>query len=366
VLTGGPFRNRTSGLVRFIDPRKIDVNFVPQQEYGGGDLKRLQRMRLLPLDLDNRWQHAASGAGRQPLTTMPAVTPLFVHWAGMQNRTSMMRSYLTRRFAVPPGWFNRGRSRSQRCSALAALSPRSNPNCAAGAIGSHIEHVYQNWDDAVGPDHVRGKAKEAAAEKTFAEATSSTSTEGSWRIPDRSDDGWTVTAKFRDDVVRLIGGDAIAKSMVAVEIGTYLGYTTSFLAGAFKAVLGVELVPRFAEMTRQLLAGRGQSNAKVLQLNSFRDDFAAAADFTRAHGGADLVLVDGEHAYENVVNDLNLALFAGFGPEERKGRPRFVALDDYFVRAEVAQAALDFIQLGLLRLAGPLGSGEGMLCEVIG
>ncbi|CAE8584998.1 unnamed protein product, partial [Polarella glacialis] len=71
VLTGGPFRNRTSGLVRFIDPRKIDVNFVPQQEYGGGDLKRLQRMRLLPLDLDNRWQHAASGAGRQPLTTMP-------------------------------------------------------------------------------------------------------------------------------------------------------------------------------------------------------------------------------------------------------------------------------------------------------
>ncbi|CAE8717914.1 unnamed protein product, partial [Polarella glacialis] len=206
----------------------------------------------------------------------------------------------------------------------------------------------------------------AAAEKTFAEATSSTSTEGSWRIPDRSDDGWTVTAKFRDDVVRLIGGDAIAKSMVAVEIGTYLGYTTSFLAGAFKAVLGVELVPRFAEMTRQLLAGRGQSNAKVLQLNSFRDDFAAAADFTRAHGGADLVLVDGEHAYENVVNDLNLALFAGFGPEERKGQPRFVALDDYFVRAEVAQATLDFIQLGLLRLVGPLGFGEGMLCEVIG
>lgn len=165
-----------------------------------------------------------------------------------------------------------------------------------------------------------------------------------------------MTTQFREDLVRALGGPEATSSMVVVEIGTYLGYTTRFLAGHFRAVVGVEAFPDFAASARSILADH--KNAIIAQLNTLKDDLAPVASFAREAGGANVVVVDGDHAYVTVLNDISLALFGG--------RPRWVALDDYFNRAEVAQAVADFVDLGLLRISGPLGKDEGMLCEVIG
>ena len=48
LLQVGPFQNRTSRFIKFLDPRKMDVNFVPQHVYD------LEGMRLLPWRLNKK------------------------------------------------------------------------------------------------------------------------------------------------------------------------------------------------------------------------------------------------------------------------------------------------------------------------
>merc|ERR1711892_996725 len=123
---------------------------------------------------------------------------------------------------------------------------------------------------------------------------------------------------------------------MVVEIGGYLGYTTRFLAENFRVVVSIEAIPHFVAAARRVLTSHG--NAAVLQLNTLQDDWTPVVSRAQAAGGANVVLVDGDHTYETVLNDLELAVFGGLGPTHRGRRPQYVALDDYFVRAEVAQA----------------------------
>jgi len=129
----GPFAERLSVHIRFVNPRDVDLNFVPNSlvpDHSG----QLSRMRLV--------------ASKKPQSTeepqSQVITPLFVHWAGMDNRSELMQEYLMRRFSVPPVWFREGRYVGDRCEALSQLSPRVNPECGRqlGKLGVDIEEVW--------------------------------------------------------------------------------------------------------------------------------------------------------------------------------------------------------------------------------
>ncbi|CAE8606641.1 unnamed protein product, partial [Polarella glacialis] len=78
----GPFRQRGSRIVGFVDPERVDVNFVPSDLFVGHTFD-LAKMRL--------------GAGEN----RPALNPLIVHWAGTgKMRLWMAEQYLAVRFGT--------------------------------------------------------------------------------------------------------------------------------------------------------------------------------------------------------------------------------------------------------------------------
>eukprot|EP00927_Polykrikos_kofoidii_P057332 TRINITY_DN51447_c0_g1_i1.p1 TRINITY_DN51447_c0_g1~~TRINITY_DN51447_c0_g1_i1.p1 ORF type:complete len:659 (+),score=94.91 TRINITY_DN51447_c0_g1_i1:43-2019(+) len=76
----GPYRQRQSRVVAFVDPERVDVNFVPNDLFPNHGFD-LQKMRLFPQG------------------TQVVMNPLFVHWAGTgTHRLWLMEEYLRRRF----------------------------------------------------------------------------------------------------------------------------------------------------------------------------------------------------------------------------------------------------------------------------
>jgi len=103
----GPYRQRRSRVIGFVDPERVDVNFVPSDLFVGHGFD-LRRMRLLPHE------------GK------PALDPLIVHWAGTgKHRLWVMEKYLAQRFNVSlagcprrpplPGQGFGSRARAVRC-----------------------------------------------------------------------------------------------------------------------------------------------------------------------------------------------------------------------------------------------------------
>ena len=53
-------------------------------------------------------------------------------------------------------------------------------------------------------------------------------------LPNKEEDQWTISPKFREDLTTHF--QQIGKNMIALEVGSYLGYTTRTLSGIFKRV----------------------------------------------------------------------------------------------------------------------------------
>eukprot|EP00928_Gymnodinium_smaydae_P032777 TRINITY_DN23655_c0_g1_i1.p1 TRINITY_DN23655_c0_g1~~TRINITY_DN23655_c0_g1_i1.p1 ORF type:complete len:729 (+),score=157.43 TRINITY_DN23655_c0_g1_i1:171-2357(+) len=148
----GDFANRDLVHVRFVDPRDIDVNFVPNS-LAPAHMSDVRRMRLVaprpsaaPAEKKAVQDNGAVAAVGEPAVERAeqVLSPLFVHFAGIPNRTRLMREYLVRRFGVRPTWFRAERSAAERCQALAHLSPRKVASCAPGVglLGTDIENVW--------------------------------------------------------------------------------------------------------------------------------------------------------------------------------------------------------------------------------
>lgn len=79
----GPYRQRRSRVVRFVDPEELDINFVPNDVF---------------------WDHGFSLEGMHlvgPLKEGEVMKPLVVHWAGVGNqklRHRFVKEYLKRAF----------------------------------------------------------------------------------------------------------------------------------------------------------------------------------------------------------------------------------------------------------------------------
>lgn len=76
----GPYRQRKSRLVSFVDPERVEINFVPNNLFFDHSFM-LSGMHLIPLQ------------GR------PFLTPFVVHWAGLvPHRLDLLEDYMRTRF----------------------------------------------------------------------------------------------------------------------------------------------------------------------------------------------------------------------------------------------------------------------------
>lgn len=309
-------------------------------------------MRLLPLPRVTRM-----GA-----VTPRLLTPLVVHWAGANNRTKLMRGYLARRFGLSPRFFRKSHSAKSRCAALVLMRPMSGGTCEAGELGTGVEHVFDGPEAELRSDSIFRSSQQGDEASAWATLEAFLAAPVGSPVPDRASDPVTMSVRFREDLVRHLGGQDETREMSVLEIGGYLGYTARFLGERFRSVLTVEEVPHFVSLAQLVLSQ--YENVKVLQLDTRRDDWTPIVSLASKVGGVDVVLIDGDHDYRTVLNDIELAIFARLGPESARGRPQFVAFDDYFPLASVAQAVTDVIDLGLLRPVATLGEHDGLLCRV--
>eukprot|EP00435_Cladocopium_sp_Y103_P068007 s830_g30.t2 len=110
----GPYRQRRSRVVSFVDPEELDVNFVPNDVFWDHGFT-LEGMRLVSSDI-NEIMH-----------------PLIIHWAGVGNqdmRLHFVSEYLKRQFNTS---FSKG-----TCSRLTRSTTRSTrPRMAPPRFNSH-------------------------------------------------------------------------------------------------------------------------------------------------------------------------------------------------------------------------------------
>eukprot|EP00929_Paragymnodinium_shiwhaense_P052058 TRINITY_DN26107_c0_g1_i1.p1 TRINITY_DN26107_c0_g1~~TRINITY_DN26107_c0_g1_i1.p1 ORF type:complete len:777 (+),score=55.54 TRINITY_DN26107_c0_g1_i1:148-2478(+) len=350
----GPFPDRDSVHIRFLNPRRVDVNFVPNS-LTPKHMQDIRKMRLLP--------HQPAGVRRHVLQIPRQIKPMFVHWAGIPNRTRLMREYLVRAFDIKPRWFKAGVDADDRCNALARMSPRSNTGCGIGPgkLGTRLEHIFQPFRFYEATDLSKSTDRDEAAMKTLELVTSESVSDAAgvpWE-PDRNDDARVTSTQFRKDLLRLLGRGETTKTLTALELGGYRGYTARFLARHFHSVTVVEPQPEDADIARRVLAV--YSNAQVQTTLGTAGGWDQLLATISDLGSMDLIVRSGRRDYESVRRDLEIAVAFAAGRPSR----RWLALDDFFVFAEVTQAAVDFEDLGLLRRAGSLGVEEGLLFEVV-
>lgn len=358
----GDFGERNSSLVRFVNPRHFDVNYLPNSFTD--HWMKLDRMRLLPWRPDVRFEGSSKGR-----VALPPVTPFVVHWAGIAGRTALMRQYLIQRFGVPSQVFLPGQSLKNRCAAVLPLSPRVKPECTSslGGAGTHFETVYHPWHYASSRT-LRNSTHDAAALALFNFTLRSLQTEPAAtgqavkHLPDRAQDQFTASSRFRADLLALVGGPEAARNMVVVELGTYLGYTTRFLAEHFRAVVSVEKNPSYFVRAQALTANL--ENVKLIMMDTLLEEWDPLQAAAESLGGAELVLLDTDHTYEPLLSDLSLALFGQLGPGDLNWKPRFLVLDGFYEYASAVQASHEFVVSGWLRQLTPVGESEAMAFAV--
>jgi len=80
----GPYRLRRSRVVSFVDPERVEMNFVPMNLFSKHFLDRAQTWFL-------------------PTRAWPMLDPLAVHWAGFHDKAQSMKHYFRRRFNLSLG-----------------------------------------------------------------------------------------------------------------------------------------------------------------------------------------------------------------------------------------------------------------------
>lgn len=87
------------------------------------------------------------------------------------------------------------------------------------------------------------------------------------------------------------------KSQVAIELGTSLGLTTTYLSNACKQVISLEGCPNIANVAKENHLALGVNNVEI-QVGNFDDQLPK---IIQQNPGCNFVFVDGNHTYEATI-----------------------------------------------------------------
>eukprot|EP00397_Hematodinium_sp_SG-2012_P062874 GEMP01085719.1.p1 GENE.GEMP01085719.1~~GEMP01085719.1.p1 ORF type:complete len:254 (+),score=55.67 GEMP01085719.1:134-895(+) len=165
-------------------------------------------------------------------------------------------------------------------------------------------------------------------------------------IPDKSNDQWTITAKFKADLLVLFGPTHNdAGNWTVLEIGSYLGYTTAILAQRFKHVVAVDMLDSVLQANKVFNARR--TNIDYIQMDTIGDDWAPLDKYE-----FDVAMIDAGHGLAYVTWDIWHVL-------QLKPRPKMLIFDDYSIEPGVKESVDAFVEANAIRCEVALGEGEG-------
>lgn len=152
---------------------------------------------------------------------------------------------------------------------------------------------------------------------------------------DKTQDCWTVSQKFRDDIKKFFP----AKKYYFLEVGCYKGITAKYLASHFIQYLGLDVDSNYLEEAR--LNNVSNVNAHFQKFDLYNSDWNDLI-FT-----PDVILIDALHEYEYIKQDIENAL--------QRFNNSFFIFDDYGAWESVFTAVNEAIAAGKLEKIQEIG-----------
>mmetsp|Transcript_112064 Transcript_112064/g.327776 ORF Transcript_112064/g.327776 Transcript_112064/m.327776 type:complete len:374 (-) Transcript_112064:145-1266(-) len=150
--------------------------------------------------------------------------------------------------------------------------------------------------------------------------------------PDKKDDAWTTSSRFKHDLVELFPQ---SHGETVLELGAHVGHCTRVLARLFGSVLAVEHSEAVLDTNVQRTADL--SNIVHLHFHTVLDDWAV---FSRGRIG--VVFIDAAHDYHSVRSDIERAVAIP--------TVHTLVLDDYGAERGVREAVADAVASGVARV----------------
>lgn len=194
---------------------------------------------------------------------------------------------------------------------------------------------------------------------------------------DKATDAWTISNEFRDGLrdyflinplynklLRKQGfvAEEFKIKATVLELGSYVGYTTRFLAEVFQKAIAFDLSYDFINLNRQLNADKDNIEYVLGDMDTY--------DFFTFNNKVDVVFLDAGHGEEDVFHNLLRVIHEIY--------PQYIVFDDYSAEAGVKKVVLDFLDRGLLGSPVEVGKkhfflppnreiwgSEGVICKVI-
>merc|ERR1719193_2336090 len=133
-----------------------------------------------------------------------------------------------------------------------------------------------------------------------------------------------------------------------MELGSYLGYSTSHFSRLFRKVIAVDGVKEFLEMNQRL--NKNSTNIEYVPFQTSRDKWSVFDKY----GKIDVVFIDAGHLLQDVYNDINHLL-------NMKRKPDIFIFDDYAAELGVRVAVDTYIDFDILMCGIPIGEDTGYM-----
>tara|TARA_R110000796_G_scaffold123761_4_gene238188 strand:- start:10188 stop:10790 length:603 start_codon:yes stop_codon:yes gene_type:complete len=164
-------------------------------------------------------------------------------------------------------------------------------------------------------------------------------------LPDKSEDSWTTSLKFKGDIIDFIGDGFLDKTVV--EIGTYKGHSTRLLSFLFGKVITIDNNKSFIQNARDL--NKDRKNITYLCGDVYDWE---ALDSSLGGEKVDVVFIDAVHKYMYVLMD-TIQCLRNFGNI-------YLIYDDYGMMPQVKKAIDDCLHIGILDLVTHIGHEKGV------
>lgn len=155
--------------------------------------------------------------------------------------------------------------------------------------------------------------------------------------PDKKQDAWTTSSRFKRDLVELFPG---SRAEAILELGAHLGHCTRVLSHLFGLVVAAEhseaVLASNAERTKDM------ANVLHLRFHTVLDDWSL---FSQSRFSA--VFIDAAHDYASVKNDLEQALMLP--------HVQTIVMDDYGAERGVRTAVDEALAAGIVELQRYIG-----------
>ena len=176
---------------------------------------------------------------------------------------------------------------------------------------------------------------------------------------DKSEDFFTVSNKFRNDIKSFFE----PKKHRFLEVGCYRGLTAKALSPHFSKYLGID------NRWQNLLVAR-IINAFKPNVSFIKYDLYNNSDWSTIKFPADIILIDASHAYKDVCQDIQNCI--------DRYQDAFVIFDDYGAHEGVYNAVNEYIDKNLLEVLSEIGAkkeeldspfpnkfgSEGLICRI--